>query len=309
MNSYEDWLMRFSAWLLIERRLSQNTEKNYAIDLTKFFAYLREKNVHDVRFITEHHVRGFAATTHADGCDTRTVQRRLSAVRTFFDFLILEQIESRVGANPGRLVKAPRITKTLPNVASAEQMARLLDIPPDDDPIVVRDVAIMETLYSSVVRLSELIGLNVDDVFLSDGTVFVRGGKGDRDRYAPIGSHACRALEAWLAVREKLAPPADQGALFISTRRVWARLSARQVQMRVAFWAKVQKVGCHLHPHIFRHAGATHVLESSHNLRQVQELLGHASIMTTQMYTHLDVAHLADVYFHTHPRARRTKDT
>jgi integrase/recombinase XerC len=179
-------------------------------------------------------------------------------------------------------------------------MARLLDIP-GTDPATVRDRAIMELLYSSGLRLAELIRLNTPDLDMADRTVRVVG-KGNIARILPVGSYAVRAVRAWLAIRNQVANPSE-GALFIGRRS--CRLTGRAVQQRIAGWARRQRIGVHVHPHMLRHPLATHLLESSGGIREVRELLGHASIWTTQIYTHLDFSHVAKVYDATHPRARR----
>ena len=196
-------------------------------------------------------------------------------------------------------VSAPKSGKRLPGNLGADRMARLLDIP-GEGPIVDRDRAILELLYSSGLRLSELTDLDRDDVDMQDATVRVTG-KGNKDRIVPVGRLALAALVKWHRARGELAP-ADETALFVSNRGT--RLSKRSVQARVTHWAKRQGIDTNVFPHLFRHSFATHLLESSHDLRGVQELLGHANISTTQVYTHLDFQHLAQIYDRTHPRAR-----
>jgi integrase/recombinase XerC len=273
-------------------------------------------------------VRTFAAAAHAAGLGARSIQRRLSAVRTFYEFLLREGCCTQ---NPAQEVRAPKLEKRLPTTLDPDQMARLLEFRADDS-LSARDKAIMELFYSSGLRLAELVGLDLAAIDLADRTVRVLG-KGSKARVVPIGR--------WLAERASLlratSSPADgarramgrriarqhaahgaargsaahgaaglsavQGAVFIG--RSGRRLSARAVQLRVDQWARRQGLGVHLHPHMFRHSFASHLLESSGNLRGVQELLGHADIGTTQIYTHLDFQHLAKVYDAAHPRARR----
>ncbi len=201
-------------------------------------------------------------------------------------------------------VSAPKAPKRLPGNLDADRMARLLDIQ-GDGPLVDRDRAILELLYSSGLRLAELTGLNLGDVDLSDATVRVTG-KGNKDRIVPVGGHARDALRKWSRIRVQLANE-DEKALFVSLRG--SRLSHRSVQARITFWAKRQGIDTRVYPHLFRHSFATHLLESSHDLRGVQELLGHANISTTQVYTHLDFQHLAQIYDQAHPRAKlKSKD-
>ena len=197
-------------------------------------------------------------------------------------------------------IAAPKAKKRLPGNLDADRMARLLEIE-GEGPIVDRDRAILELLYSSGLRLSELTDLDIDDIDLRDATVRVTG-KGNKDRIVPVGRLARDAVTAWLRTRAALAD-VDETALFVSQRGT--RLSPRSVQARVRHWARRQGIDANVYPHLFRHSFATHLLESSHDLRGVQELLGHANISTTQVYTHLDFQHLAQIYDQTHPRARK----
>jgi len=253
-------------------------------------------------------VRAFAAAEHADGMAPRSIQRRLSALRSFYGFLLREGAAAR---NPAEGVRAPKTKKRLPQTLDVDQMARLLNFRVDDA-LSARDKAIMELFYSSGLRLSELVGLDLTAIDLKDRTVRVVG-KGSKTRIVPIGRYAIGALHEWLAQRARLikqaadAPAGRTGAqaspLFVG--RTGRQLSVRAVQLRVDTWARRQGLALHVHPHMFRHSFATHLLESSRDLRGVQELLGHADISSTQIYTHLDFAHLASVYDAAHPRARR----
>ncbi len=242
-------------------------------------------------------MRAFSATCYRRGLSARSIQRRLSAARTFFRYLVREK---QVRKNPVVSVSAPKSPKRLPGNLDADRMARLLDIP-GDTAIVNRDRAMLELLYSSGLRLSELVDLNCDDVDTPDATVRVTG-KGNKDRIVPVGRQALAALQRWRRSRPEYAPP-DEPALFVNNRG--SRLSRRSVQARVKHWASHQGIDTNVYPHLFRHSFATHILESSHDLRGVQELLGHANISTTQVYTHLDFQHLAQIYDQTHPRARK----
>lgn len=242
-------------------------------------------------------LRAFAATLHGEGLSPRSIQRRLSAARTFYGFLMREGHGSR---NPAQDVRAPKLKKRLPATLDADQMGRLLAFRVDDS-LSARDKAIMELFYSSGLRLSELAGLTLGAIDLADRTVNVLG-KGNKARIVPVGRHAINALKHWLSERARLAKTATD-VLFVG--QSGRPLSARAVQLRVAAWGRRQGIGVHVHPHMFRHSFATHLLESSGDLRGVQELLGHADIGTTQIYTHLDFQHLATVYESAHPRARR----
>lgn len=293
------WIDRFLAHLLNERRLSPHTESNYRRDLHALAGFCERENIGSWAGLDTAQVRRFAAAEHRRGLAARSVQRRLSAVRSFCNYLIRE---GELAANPAADVPAPKIGKHLPNTIDPDRMAALLEIP-GDDPIAVRDLAIMELLYSSGLRLAELVGLDLNDLDLRDRMVRVTG-KGDRTRIVPLGGKAANALRQWLS--ERLAWVRDErDAVFLS--RSGRRLSPRSVQARVREWGKRRGTGVRVHPHLFRHSCATHVLESSGNLRAVQELLGHANLSTTQVYTHLDFQHLARIYEQTHPRARKRK--
>jgi integrase/recombinase XerC len=291
------WIERFQQYITTERRMSACTLDSYRRDLERVVAFCTREAVADWPALTSAHVRRFAASEFRRGQSPRSIQRRLSALRSFCKFLLREGVLS---ANPGVDVQAPKAGKRLPATLDVDQMQHLLSFR-SDDTLEVQDLAIMELFYSSGLRLSELTGLDLPDLDLRDRTVRVLG-KGNRTRVLPVGRHAVAALTRWLAERPTLASP-NQPALFVSTRG--GRLAARTVQRRVAAWAQRRGLPIHLHPHMFRHSFATHLLESSQDLRGVQELLGHASIATTQIYTHLDFQHLAKIYDATHPRARR----
>ena len=291
------WIDRFIRHLEFERRLSPLTCKNYRRDLKTLAAYCEQSGVGEWKDLDSEHVRAYAAACFRKGLSSKSIQRRLSAARTFFRYLIREK---EVRKNPIASVSAPKGKKRLPDNLDADRMARLLQIS-GDGPIVDRDRAILELLYSSGLRLAELIDLNLGDVDMHDATVHVTG-KGNKDRIVPVGRHALKALRQWVITRPDLAA-ADEKALFVSNRG--SRISSRSVQSRVKHWAKKQGIDTNVYPHLFRHSFATHMLESSHDLRGVQELLGHANISTTQVYTHLDFQHLAQIYDQTHPRARK----
>ena len=297
-----EWVARFRRYLVSERRLSAHTERAYTRDLTALVAFCDASGLRDWSTLDTQHVRMFAAHSHAAGLAPRSIQRRLSAVRSFYEFLLRESHSDakRIRANPAHEVRAPRAARRLPGTLDPDQMARLIEIPVDDA-LSARDRAIMELLYSSGLRLSELVGLDLPRLDLRDRTVEVLG-KGRKVRIVPVGRAAAAALKTWLGERTALAR-ASETALFVG--RSGARLGARAVQARVAYWARRQGLPMHVHPHLFRHSFASHLLESSGELRGVQELLGHADISSTQIYTHLDFQHLARIYDATHPRARR----
>lgn len=298
-----EWVARFRRYMTSERRLSPHTDRSYSRDLAALIRFCDRSGVADWGGLDTQHVRLFAAQSHASGLAPRSIQRRLSAVRSFYDFLLRERRNSRgdrLRANPAHDVRAPKAARRLPQTLDPDQMARLLEIPPGSV-LTSRDRAIMELLYSSGLRLSELVGLDTASLDLKDRTVRVLG-KGRKGRIVPVGRAAARALKAWLRERADLVRQGET-ALFVG--RSGERLGARAVQARIAHWARRQGLGMHVHPHLFRHSFASHLLESSGELRGVQELLGHADISSTQIYTHLDFQHLARIYDATHPRARR----
>jgi integrase/recombinase XerC len=297
MSAASDWLARFERHLATERRLSAHTVAAYLRELAALAEWCRDNGVRDWTRATHEQLRAFAARSHAAGLKARSVSRRLSALRTCYGFLVRE---GHLKRNPALGLRAPKAARTLPHTLDADQMGALLALAPQG-PLQQRDLAIMELLYSSGLRLGELTGLDLGDLDLADRTVRVLG-KGSKTRIVPVGTQALEALQRWLRERAALAPPGEK-ALFLNHRG--RRLGNRAVQLLVARHARAQGLPQGVHPHLFRHSFATHLLESSRDLRAVQELLGHASIGTTQVYTHLDFQHLARIYESSHPRARR----
>ncbi len=287
----------YLAHLSQERRLSPHTASNYSRDLRALADFAERADLVHWKSLDSQHVRLFAARSHAGGLSPRSVQRRLSAVRGFFNYLLRER---QVTNNPAIDVRAPKAAKRLPGTLDVDQINHLLDIR-TDDPLSIRDRAIMELFYSSGLRLDELVTLDTSQLDLADRTVRVLG-KGRKTRIVPVGRKADEALRAWLKTRGTMAA-SDENAVFVG--RNGTRLKHRAVQSRIAYWARRKGLPSHVHPHLFRHSFATHLLESSKDLRGVQELLGHADISTTQIYTHLDFAHLARTYDASHPRAKR----
>jgi integrase/recombinase XerC len=324
---------RYLTHLSKERRLSPHTGSNYRRDLVAFADWCDGQQIAAWSSLDSQHVRVHAARSHRDGLGPRSIQRRLSALRGFFEYLIREGVLKQ---NPAAEIRAPKAPKRLPKALDVDRMSRLLQKPtalPADaatardapvaiartaapatspasdaaatsDGLDVRDLAIMELLYSSGLRLAELVGLDLANLDLKDRTVRVLG-KGSKTRIVPVGKQAVAALQAWLRERASLAS-VGENAVFVG--RNGRRLGARAVQLRVAEYAKRQGIDVKVHPHLFRHSFATHLLESSQDLRGVQELLGHANISTTQVYTHLDFQHLARIYDAAHPRAKRRQD-
>lgn len=289
------WVATFLRCLEVERRLSPNTVLAYKRDLKTLSYFLAERLVCDWRLVEVSTVRSYAAWLHRRGAGGRTVQRALSVVRTFYKFL---NREGWTIHNPGIGVSAPRATRRLPKVLDVDRLQQVLnrDV---SKPLDVRDHAIIELIYSCGLRLSEVVNVSVGDLDLNERLVRVKG-KGQKVRVLPVGKVAIAAIEHWLVVRENISGQGET-ALFLS--QTGRRLSARNIQKRIARWSIRNPEGGHIYPHMLRHSFASHLLESSGDLRAVQELLGHADISTTQVYTHLDFQHLSRVYDKTHPRA------
>jgi integrase/recombinase XerC len=290
---------RFLHHLAHERRASPLTVASYRRDLLRIHAWCHGQGIIDWRRLDQEAVRRFVAARHRGGACGRTLQRELSALRGLFRYLLRE---GSVERNPADGVRAPKAARKLPATLEADQLCALLDHP-DDDPLIVRDTAVVELFYSSGLRLAELVSLDLGSIDLAEGMLTVVG-KGAKTRRVPVGRKAREALARWLSIRSAVAA-ADEPALFVSRRG--GRIHPRTVQQRLARWAQTQGAASHIHPHLLRHSFATHLLESSGDLRAVQELLGHADIATTQIYTHLDFQHLAQVYDQTHPRAKRKR--
>ncbi len=277
-----------------ERRLSPHTVDNYGRDVSYLLRLAGDTPLGDLR---SHHIRRFVAQLHSQDRHGKSLARYLSAWRGFFDFLARDY---GLTQNPCAGIRPPKAPKTLPHALSPDEAGRLMDIGGDDE-LAIRDKAILELFYSSGLRLSELVGLPLAGLDLAEGTVRVTG-KGNKTRIVPVGRFAADAIRAWLPLRQQMAK-AEEDALFVG--RTGNRLSPRAVQQRLKHWALKLGLTANVHPHVLRHSFATHVLQSSGDLRAVQEMLGHASISTTQVYTHLDFQHLAKVYDAAHPRAKK----
>lgn len=292
---------RYLDHLRVERRLSRHTESGYRRDLSRLAQYCQSTEIHHWQGITPHGARRFASALRQQGLSARSIQRALSASRGFYRYLVKHR---QVKVNPFSGTAAPKSDKRLPKTLSVDQVTLLVAVK-SSERLAVRDCAMMELFYSSGLRLSELVDVDLPQIELQQGSIRVTG-KGNKTREVPVGRKAVDAIKAWLPLRTDMAN-ADQQALFVSTRG--NRISTRAVQQRIRYWARKQGLDTAVHPHMLRHSFATHVLESSGELRAVQELLGHANITTTQVYTHLDFQHLASVYDRAHPRAkRRTAD-
>jgi integrase/recombinase XerC len=286
----------FLAHLRSERNLSAHTVAAYRRDLSCLNDYCSANEIERWQDLRVHNLRRYAAVSFAKGLGARSIQRRLSGARSLMDSLIRE---GTLKNNPVAGVSAPKAPRRLPDALDPEQMARLLEVR-GDSYLAVRDRAIMELLYSSGLRLAELVSLNLGDIS-GDGTVRVTG-KGSKERIVPVGRFALDAIAAWQNQRANVAS-VEEPALFVG--RQGKRISPRTVQAMVRKRAIEAGLPKRVYPHLFRHSFATHMLESSSDLRGVQEMLGHADISTTQVYTHLDFQHLAQIYDKAHPRAQR----
>lgn len=294
----------FIRYLATVRRYSPQTIAAYRRDIDQFTRFCADAGVTDPATVNGADVRRFAAARHRGGTGARSIQRQLSAIRSFFNHLV------RIGAvrlNPAVDVRAPKAARRLPETLDTDQVGALLDTTEEGgataDWIAARDQAIAELFYSSGLRLSELVGLDLGDIDLADSLATVAG-KGGKQRTVPVGRIAEDALKRWLALRAVRAADGER-ALFVNNRGT--RIGARNVQARLERLAKSRGLGQHLHPHMLRHSFASHLLESSGELRAVQELLGHANLSTTQIYTHLDYQHLSEVYDRAHPRAQKRR--
>ncbi len=297
MNKQE--ASRIDQFLGTLQHLSSHTQKAYQRDLAVLLKFV---DVHDVQKWDEldgRQIRSFVAWRHRQGIGGRSLQRNLSAVRAFYRYLMGEGVAKH---NPAEGVQAPKSPRRLPKLLDVDQAAQLLEID-DRAPLAIRDKAILELMYSSGLRLSELVMLDMGSLDLVDAVVTVTG-KGKKTRSVPVGKHAREAIRQWLKIRGGMAND-EEMAIFVSQRG--KRISRRSIQQRLKQWAIKQGLTNHVNPHMLRHSFASHLLESSGDLRAVQELLGHADISTTQVYTHLDFQHLANVYDNAHPRAHKKK--
>ncbi len=291
------WVEAFLRHLHAERQLSQHTLKHYQRDLHKLAEQLDELQFSGWSSLNEKRLRQAIAMLHGNGLSGRSLHRLLSATRTFYAFL---NREGWLDKNPALSVQAPKSGRRLPATLDPDQVGQLLS-PPNDEPITLRDFAIMEMIYSSGLRVSEIVSLQMQMVDLGDASLRVTG-KGQKTRVLPLGAHALNALKRWLAVRP-VWNKYEQPEVFIGQRG--RPLTTRSVEQRLAHWGEYLGTQGRVYPHRLRHSFASHLLESSQDLRAVQELLGHSDISTTQIYTHLDFQHLMQVYEQSHPRARR----
>jgi integrase/recombinase XerC len=292
--SNQKYLDGYLAWLRNEKRYSDLTAENYARDLRRLFELASDTPLADLGI---HHIRRYIAQLHGKGLGGRSLARMLSAWRGFFKYLMRDH---GLTDNPCTGLRAPKSPRKLPLALSPDDASRMVDLPTDTAESI-RDKAIYELFYSSGLRLAELVDLDPEQLDLISGEIRVTG-KGSKTRIVPLGQFAITALKAWLVVRDQIARKGE-AALFVGKRG--SRISPRVVQLRMKQWGIKRGISSNVHPHLLRHSFATHVLQSSGDLRAVQEMLGHASISTTQVYTHLDFQYLSKIYDAAHPRAKK----
>jgi len=306
MNTQDQYLANYLEILRSQRQLSQHTLDSYLLDLHEL---IKLAGTAELLSLTTHHIRRFAAQMHAGGQNARSIARKLSSWRGFYRWLLEEH---DLAANPVEGVRAPKKGKPLPKALGADDAVHLVAHHGGDQPTARANRAMFELLYSSGLRVSELASLDVMAVNepgyssagwvdRQEGEVHVTG-KGGKQRIVPVGKPALEALQDWLAIRPTLVK-ADPYPLFLSERGT--RISVRLIQLRLKAHAQTLDIPANVHPHMLRHSFASHVLQSSGDLRAVQEMLGHSSISATQVYTSLDFQHLAKVYDQTHPRAKK----
>jgi len=295
MDNFE-LIEEYRKFISFEKRLSPSSVKSYLRDINELFKLDKNKGLGSY---TIEDIRKNIATLHSKGLGGKSLSRVISSWRGLFNFLIHKY---KFKINPTLGIKAPKIKKLLPQTLSVDQTVKLVDIK-DDSFLGLRDHAILELFYSSGLRLSELVNLNKNDINFDDGTITVIG-KGNKERVVPVGSFATKAIKKWLKIRKNISGlTSETEILFLSQNA--KKLTSRAIQYRLKFWAIKQGIPENIHPHLLRHSFASHLLQSSQDLRAVQELLGHANISTTQIYTHLDFQHLSKIYDKAHPRAKK----
>ncbi|MGZ4977863.1 MAG: tyrosine recombinase XerC [Methylobacter sp.] len=291
-------LADFFEQLTVEVRASEHTVKSYRRDMKQLSLYCTDKGINHWTDLKHTDVRSHIAGRHRKGLGSKSLQRELSAIRSFYDYLLKK---GQAETNPARHIQAPKQARKLPKTLDVDQLSGLLEAGASSL-LEIRDLAMFELFYSSGLRLSELSALDLTDLDLPDSSLIVRLGKGGKSRVLPVGSKAVAAIENWLQQRAVKIPAAGP-ALFVSMRGT--RLGQRNIELRLKQWCIKKGIAEHIHPHMLRHSFASHLLESSQDLRAVQELLGHSNIGTTQIYTHLDFQHLAEIYDKAHPRAKK----
>lgn len=288
----------YLAYLRHERNASPHTISSYRIDLTQLAEYLEARKLKPVQ-VDNVVLRGFLVELYQKNLSKTSAARKLAAIRSFFDYCVRQKW---LDDNPAKAVATPRLERHVPGFLSEEEMVKLLEIPPSDDELGLRDRAILELFYATGIRVSELVGANLEDVSLGEKMIRVRG-KGKKERLVPFGRKAAASLEAYLRVRHTFPLVLGEQAIFLNYQGT--RLTSRSVQRLTEKYFKRAALRIKLSPHALRHSFATHLLGRGADLRVIQELLGHESLATTQKYTHMDVKHLLAVYLKAHPRARR----
>ena len=291
-------LTHFYQFLQSEKQFSQHTVKGYQRDITRFMVFCESQSTSCWDDIDEQHIRQFVSQVHRQGLGGKSIQRLLSALRRLFRYL---QSNRRMRNNPAAHVQAPKSENKLPDVMHHQQIDQLL-FTESDDPLIVRDHTILELLYGCGLRLAELISLNLNDINWQSNYLSVVG-KGRKERHCPFGKQATKMLKKWIKCRELLVKDGEK-AVFINNRGV--RLSAAGIRSRIHKLSLEKGISQRVYPHLMRHSFASHMLEASQDLRAVQELLGHAHLKTTQIYTHLDFQQLAKTYDAAHPRAHKS---
>ena len=292
-----NYLKTYKDFILFERRLSEHTVKNYFRDINLLMQLNKGVSLSSLK---TSNIRTSISSLHAKGLSSNSLSRIISAWKSLFVFLIDQH---KFKHNQVMEVKAPKKKKKLPQTLSVDQAIKLVEIEGDDF-ISLRDHAILELFYSSGLRLSELVNLKFEDINFSEEIISVLG-KGKKMRIVPVGNKAIQSLQKWINVRAQLKNINDTSILFLTNKA--KSLTQRAIQYRLKFWAKKQGLSENIHPHLLRHSFASHLLQSSQDLRAVQELLGHENISSTQIYTHLDFQHLSKTYDQAHPRAKKQK--
>ena len=300
-----NWSIQYLTYLADQKGYSKHTISNYQRQLKAAAETLwpdQKPSNNDWSQVTVAEIQFQVSRWHSSGLSPRSISTRLSALRGFYNYLIKNR---KLKVNPAKSILSPKVEKRLPRQIGAESLAIFLEKIPQDEPLGARDRAVMEMFYSSGLRLAELVSLDLDQMPADDELMRVRG-KGEKERDLPVGKKAREAVTIWLKYRPEFNKDNKQQALFLSNRGT--RLAPRSIQQRLNYWAKRIGLPVQLHPHKLRHSCATHLLENSQNLRAVQDLLGHASLTTTQIYTHVDFTHLAKVYDKAHPRAHKKEN-
>ena len=297
-------LQAFLQYLQFERGYSSKTLDSYQRQLQQLALSIVDADTHWLN-LTEDQLKQHIIGLRRSGAKPRTIALKVAALRSFFRYL---QAQAKRTDNPAQYLSVPKAARSLPKNLNVDQLNHLLSFDSSDDILACRDKAMLELFYSSGLRLEELVNADISDIDWQQQLLRVTG-KGSKQRIVPVGKIALAALQDWLKQRPAFSaklPEEDANALFVSKQH--KRISTRHVRERVQLWAKQQGLNQHVHPHMLRHSFASHMLESSQDLRAVQELLGHANLSTTQVYTHLDFAHLAKVYDNAHPRAKKKSE-